>query len=79
LGAKHHRAKLGAPVVIVMVDDQQLVRAGLRMLRETAADLEVVASAPRGAEAARLAERTEPDVNSWICRCREWTASAQPP
>ncbi|MEU4432078.1 response regulator transcription factor [Nocardia rhamnosiphila] len=46
----------------MLVDDQHLVRAGLRMLCETAADLEVVAEAPGGAEAVRLAERTAPDV-----------------
>ncbi|WP_062997238.1 response regulator [Nocardia jinanensis] len=46
----------------MLVDDQHLVRAGLRMLCETAADLEVVAEAPGGAEAVRLAGRTEPDV-----------------
>ncbi|MEU4839499.1 response regulator transcription factor [Nocardia testacea] len=46
----------------MLVDDQHLVRAGLRMLCETAADLEVVAEATGGAEAVRLAERTEPDV-----------------
>lgn len=47
---------------MLIVDDQQLVRAGLRMLCESAADLEVVAEASGGAEAVRLAERTEPDV-----------------
>ncbi|MGW5381825.1 response regulator [Nocardia sp. NPDC003963] len=46
----------------MLVDDQHLVRAGLRMLCETAADLEVVAEASGGAAAVRLAERTEPDV-----------------
>ncbi|MBF6171758.1 response regulator [Nocardia blacklockiae] len=49
-------------VRVLLVDDQQLVRAGLRMLCETAADLEVVGEAATGADAVRLAERTRPDV-----------------
>ncbi|MGW1737514.1 response regulator [Nocardia sp. NPDC001965] len=49
-------------ITVMLVDDQQLVRAGLRMLCETASDLQVVAEAQGGAEAIRLAKRTEPDV-----------------
>ncbi|MGV9680195.1 response regulator [Nocardia sp. NPDC003482] len=47
---------------VLLVDDQRLVRAGLRMLCSNAADLEVVGEAASGAEAVRLAERTRPDV-----------------
>ncbi|MET8872742.1 response regulator transcription factor [Nocardia sp. NPDC004604] len=47
---------------ILIVDDQQLVRAGLRMLCETDAELEVVGQAASGGEAVRLAEQTTPDV-----------------
>ncbi|WP_280385041.1 response regulator transcription factor [Nocardia wallacei] len=49
-------------VRVLLVDDQQLVRAGLRMLCENADDLEVVGEAATGADAVRLAERTRPDV-----------------
>ncbi|MBF6238924.1 Response regulator protein vraR [Nocardia otitidiscaviarum] len=49
-------------VRVLVVDDQQLVRAGLRMLCQTADDLEVVAEAATGAEAVRLAARLTPDV-----------------
>ncbi|MBF6132842.1 response regulator transcription factor [Nocardia otitidiscaviarum] len=49
-------------VRVLVVDDQQLVRAGLRMLCHTADDLEVVAEAATGAEAVRLAARLTPDV-----------------
>ncbi|WP_306362549.1 response regulator transcription factor [Nocardia sp. CC227C] len=49
-------------VRVLVVDDQQLVRAGLRMLCQTAGDLEVVAEAATGAEAVRLAARLAPDV-----------------
>ncbi|MFI6362164.1 response regulator [Nocardia sp. NPDC050630] len=47
---------------LLLVDDQQLVRAGLRMLCENADDLEVVGEASTGADAVRVAERTRPDV-----------------
>ncbi|MGW4769720.1 response regulator [Nocardia sp. NPDC004278] len=47
---------------VLIVDDQQLVRAGLRMLCETDDELEVVGQAASGGEAVRLAEQTTPDV-----------------
>jgi DNA-binding NarL/FixJ family response regulator len=50
------------PIRVLIVDDQQLVRAGLCMLCETDAELEVVGQAANGGEAVRLAERTTPDV-----------------
>ncbi|MFD3663184.1 response regulator [Streptomyces sp. NPDC058659] len=47
---------------ILVVDDQQLVRMGLRMLFEQAQDIEIQGEADNGAEAVRLAERLTPDV-----------------
>jgi DNA-binding NarL/FixJ family response regulator len=47
---------------VLLVDDQRLVRAGLRMLCETTDDIEVVGEAATGAEAIRLVERLVPDV-----------------
>jgi DNA-binding NarL/FixJ family response regulator len=47
---------------ILLVDDQQLLRAGFRMLFETQPDLELVGEAGDGAEALRAVERTRPDV-----------------
>ncbi|MFJ9854497.1 response regulator [Streptomyces sp. NPDC101150] len=47
---------------ILIVDDQQLVRMGLRMLFEQAQDIEIQGEADNGAEAVRLAERLTPDV-----------------
>ncbi|MFE3095230.1 response regulator [Streptomyces sp. NPDC059248] len=47
---------------VLVVDDQQLVRMGLRMLFEQAPDLEIAGEAEGGAEAVRLAGRLAPDV-----------------
>jgi len=47
---------------VLLVDDQQLIRAGLRMLCDAEADLEVVGEAGDGREAISLAARLTPDV-----------------
>ncbi|WP_433295716.1 response regulator transcription factor [Actinoplanes sp. CA-030573] len=47
---------------VVLVDDQQLIRAGLRMLCDAEPDLEVVGEGGNGREAIELAERLTPDV-----------------
>jgi DNA-binding NarL/FixJ family response regulator len=53
----------GAPVIRVLVaDDQTLVRAGFRVLVESAPDLEVVGEAGDGVEAVELAGQQLPDV-----------------
>ncbi|MBV2363745.1 response regulator [Streptomonospora nanhaiensis] len=46
----------------ILVDDEQLVRSGLRMILDSAEDIEVVGEAGDGAEAVELAARVEPDV-----------------
>jgi DNA-binding NarL/FixJ family response regulator len=46
----------------LLVDDQSLVRAGLRMLCESTSDIEIVGEAANGAEAVRLADSVVPDV-----------------
>ena len=45
-----------------MVDDQELVRSGLRMLCESAPDIEIVGEARNGSEAVRMADDELPDV-----------------
>ncbi len=47
---------------VLIADDQKLVRGGLRMLVDSADDMEVVAEAADGAEAVALARDLAPDV-----------------
>ena len=50
------------PVRVLIADDHQLVRAGVRLLIETMKGLEVVAEAANGREAVTLAASFRPDV-----------------
>ena len=45
-----------------LVDDQQMVRVGLRMILESADDITVCCEAASGAEAVEMVARDEPDV-----------------
>jgi DNA-binding NarL/FixJ family response regulator len=47
---------------VLLADDEELMRAGLRMMLQTQADLTVVGEAADGREAVRLAAATAPDV-----------------
>ncbi|MCZ7437378.1 response regulator transcription factor [Micromonospora sp. WMMC241] len=47
---------------VLLVDDQHLIRAGLRMLCDAQPDLEVVGEADNGRDAIALAARLRPDV-----------------
>src|SRR5687767_3365024 len=49
-------------VRVLIADDHEVVRVGLRTVLEDEADLEVVGEASDGHEALALAERLEPDV-----------------
>jgi DNA-binding NarL/FixJ family response regulator len=49
-------------VRVVLVDDQTLIRAGLRGLLDNSDDIEVVGEAGNGAEAVHVVRSTRPDV-----------------
>jgi DNA-binding NarL/FixJ family response regulator len=50
------------PTRVVVVDDQEIVRAGFQALLDTRSDLTVVGVAADGAEALDVCRRTDPDV-----------------
>ena len=73
---------------VVLADDQPLVRAGLRMILETEADIEIVGEAATGAEVVGICEQQQPDVVLMDVRMPEMdgieatrlvTAAANPP
>jgi DNA-binding NarL/FixJ family response regulator len=47
---------------ILIIDDEALVRAGLRMILDSAADIDVVGEADDGADAVEAIRRCQPDV-----------------
>ena len=49
-------------VRVVVVDDQELVRTGFRVILDSEPDIEVVGEAGNGREAIEVAERLRPDV-----------------
>jgi DNA-binding NarL/FixJ family response regulator len=53
---------VSAPIRVLLVDDQSLLRAGFRSLMNAVPDLEVVGEAGDGDEAVRTAAQTRPDV-----------------
>ena len=52
----------GAPIRVALVDDQELVRAGFRMMLDAQPDMTVVGEAADGTAAVSLASRGEADV-----------------
>ncbi len=50
------------PIRIVLVDDHEMVRVGLKALLSGQPDFEVIGETGRGAEAVELVRRTQPDV-----------------
>ena len=60
---------------ILLVDDQELVRTGLRMILSAEPDLDVVGEAADGAAAVERSTRWSPTWSSWTSACRASTAS----
>jgi len=56
MGARTHKIR------IMIVDDHAILRAGLRMLVNAQADMEVVSEAPDGEKAVQEARESKPDV-----------------
>ena len=56
------RLPRGMSIRVLLADDQDLVRAGLRMIVEAAEDLEVCGEAADGVEAVAMAASARPDV-----------------
>lgn len=53
---------MNEPITILLVDDHEVVRQGVRAFLNTQADISVVGEADSGEEAVRLAEQLIPDV-----------------
>lgn len=53
---------MAAPIRVMIVDDELLVRAALKVFFEASDEFEVVGEATNGAEALEVADRVQPDV-----------------
>ena len=64
---------------VALVDDDALIREGLRMIIDQASDLEVIATAGNGEEAVRVARRATPrrDAHGRADACSRWDRSNQ--
>ena len=62
---------LSAPIKVAVVDDQEIVRAGLRMVLGAHPDVRVVGEATNGAEVPALVAQTHPDVSLMDLRMPE--------
>jgi DNA-binding NarL/FixJ family response regulator len=56
------QSRPAAPIKVLLADDQELVRAGFKVLLDTEDDITVVGEAADGAQAVAMARATRPDV-----------------
>ena len=68
----------GCLIRIILVDDQELVRTGFRMVLDAQPDMQVVGEAADGNAAIDLARRLHADVMIMDARMPGWTASRRP-
>jgi two-component system response regulator NreC len=54
--------KVSGPIRIILADDHQIVRQGLRILLEAESDMEIIAEADNGRKVLRMAQELLPDV-----------------
>lgn len=59
---KEHKVELGRQIKVMLVDDHDMVRRGLRQLIEKQEDLMILAEASDGEEAINLARKMNPDI-----------------
>ncbi|SCG65769.1 response regulator [Micromonospora inositola] len=57
---------------VILVDDEHLIRSGLRMILTAEPDIDVVGEAADGVEAVEVARRTTPDVVLMDLRMPRW-------
>ena len=60
--AYHHAVAKTETVKVLLVDDHELVRRGMKTMLETEADIEVVGEASDGTEVLKLVEANLPDI-----------------
>jgi DNA-binding NarL/FixJ family response regulator len=58
----HEAPRRDLPIKVLLADDQELVRAGFKVLLDVSDDVTVVGEAANGAEAVALARSARPDV-----------------
>lgn len=68
-----------ATIRVLLVDDQELVRYGLRLVLEAQPDIEVVGEAPTVRRLCARPDGSPPTWYSWTSACPAWAASRPPP
>ncbi len=63
---------------VLLVDDQELIRAGLEMIIDSTDDIQVIGQAADGKAAVDLTLRLRPDVVLMTSGCPRWTGSRPP-